>query len=86
MDLIARRIPAQRSTFEIADAVVSTLSNEREGRALWIGAADDPPVARYFNGAFEDVAAIGLHALSGIVDVSDIEVSKASKLGRRRAW
>jgi hypothetical protein len=51
---------ARCDALEISDAVVATLSHQREDGALRIRASDDPSVARHFNRAVEDRPAAGL--------------------------
>src|ERR1700682_2422308 len=57
-----------------AEPVLAPLSLQREDGALRIDASRDPVAARHFDRALEDLAATGLHAFRGRVDVVDIEI------------
>src|SRR5271166_2212498 len=59
---------------KIPDAVVAARPRQREDGALRVRTLDDPVAARHFDGAFDDLAAAGLHALRRRIDIADVEV------------
>src|ERR1700723_1899806 len=70
---------ARRAAREISDGAVAPLFLQREHGALRVRASGDPAPARNFKGTLEDVAATGLHARRGGVDVTHIEVEKPER-------
>jgi hypothetical protein len=60
----------------IADRLAHAPIEQREYRALRIGAVEDPGAARHFHWAIEDFAAAGLDAPGRRLDVGNVEIIK----------